>query len=88
MKATLAVAAMTICSLSMSASAQIENRDCADSKEQADSHAADLSHYARRLQRCADAKDFSDDCSIEFSRVRNAHDDYESAVSDVSLNCD
>jgi len=64
------------------------DNDCTDARDRARSAASDLSDYARRLQRCADYADFSDDCSTEFRRVRYSHSDYESAVSDVSMYCD
>lgn len=65
-----------------------DDSDCTDAIDHAKSAASDLSDYARRLQRCADYADFSDDCSTEFRRVGYAHSEYESAVSDVSMNCD
>jgi hypothetical protein len=55
--------------------------ECADAKSRADSAATELANYARRLRNCAEAQDFSDDCSSEFRRVRNAHSEYESVVS-------
>ncbi len=62
--------------------------DCRDALEGAESAASDLASYARRLQYCAEGEDYSDDCSTEFSQVRNAHSEYENAVSDVSSECD
>lgn len=62
--------------------------DCSNAQDRATSAASDLSGYARRLQRCADSGDFTDDCSAEFRRVKYAHGDYESALSDVSMYCD
>jgi hypothetical protein len=61
--------------------------DCRDARSRAESAASDLAGYARRLQRCAEGQDFTDDCSSEFRRVRSAYDDYESAVSEVSSYC-
>lgn len=83
----LVLAAATLL-LSPAASAQYGNNDCYDAKERATSAASDLSDYARRLQRCAESGDISDDCSTEFRRLRNSHSDYESAVSDISSYCD
>lgn len=60
---------------------------CRDALARAESAASDLADYARRLRNCAEAQDYTDDCSTEFRRVRNAHDDYESAVSDVGSYC-
>ena len=64
------------------------NTECEDARSSAESAASDLSSYARRLAQCADNQDFSDDCYTEFRRVKSAHGDYESAVSEVSSYCE
>lgn len=64
-----------------------DSSNCQNAKSQAQSTASDLANYSRRLRSCAEAEDFSDDCSTEFRRVRNAQSDYESAVSAVSGAC-
>ena len=56
---------------------------CRDAQERAESAASELADRARKLRNCAEAQDYSDDCSSEFRRVRSAHSDYESAVSSV-----
>ena len=61
--------------------------ECRDAKSRAGSAASDLANYARRLQNCAEAQDYSDDCSSEFSGARSAHSDYEDAVSSVGSYC-
>lgn len=61
--------------------------ECRSAKARAESAASELGDYARRLRNCAEAQDYSDDCSSEFTRVRNAHSDYEDAVSSVTSNC-
>ena len=64
--------------------------ECRDAKSRAQSAASDLSDYARRLRNCAEAQNWDDDCSTEMRRSRNAHSDYESAVSDARTrrNCE
>jgi hypothetical protein len=87
----IAISIATCAALALSASASAQygyNSDCEDAKSSAESAASDLSSYSRRLQRCAEAGDYSDDCSTEFRRVRSAHSDYESAVSEVSSYCE
>ena len=85
----ISIAAFCILAISSSASADYRYQsDCEDARSNAESAASDLASYSRRLQRCADNGDFSDDCSSEFRRVRSAHGDYESAVSEVSSYCD
>jgi hypothetical protein len=64
-----------------------QSSDCRDARSRAESAASELADYARRLQGCAEGQDFTDDCSSEFRRVRNAYSDYESAVSEVSSYC-
>ena len=63
------------------------SRECRDARRQAGEAADELACYARQLQMCAEARDYSDDCASAFQAVRNAHDDYESAVSDVESYC-
>jgi hypothetical protein len=63
------------------------SEECSDARQRAESTASELADYARRLRNCAESNKLSDDCSIEFRRVRNAHSEYESAVSNVSSYC-
>lgn len=60
---------------------------CRDAWDRASSAADDVSSYANRLKKCVDAGDYTEDCSNEFRRVKNAHSDYESASSDVESYC-
>ena len=62
--------------------------ECRDAKEQAESYRDDLESYTKRLYRCVDGNDLTDDCYSEFRRVKSAHSDFESAVSDVGSYCD
>lgn len=70
-----------------SASSDDGSGECREARERAESAASELADYARRLKSCAESGDTSDDCSTEFRRVKDAQHDYESAVSDVSSNC-
>lgn len=58
-----------------------------DALERAENAASELADYARRMRNCAEAQDYTDDCSTEFRRVKNAHSDYEDAVSSVGSYC-
>jgi hypothetical protein len=60
---------------------------CREAQERAESAASELADRARKLRNCAEAQDYSEDCSSEFRRVRSAHSDYESAVSSVQSEC-
>lgn len=60
---------------------------CRNAISEARDAASDLADQAGRLKHCAESEDFEDDCSSEFSSTRSAHDDYESAVSDIGSYC-
>lgn len=61
--------------------------ECRDAIDVADAAAGDLASYSRRLQRCAESGDYSNDCSSEFRRVKSAYSDYETASSNVTSEC-
>ncbi len=60
---------------------------CREAQERAESAASELADRARKLRNCAESQDYSEDCSSEFRRTRNAHSDYESAISSVRSEC-
>ena len=64
------------------------SEECRDAREQAESYRDDLEGYVKRLYRCVEDNDLTDDCYSEFRRVKSAHSDFESAVSDVNSYCD
>jgi hypothetical protein len=64
-----------------------QSPDCRNAVSRAESAASELADYSRRLRSCAEAQDYTDDCSTEFRRVRRAHSDYEDAVSSVNSYC-
>ena len=78
---------MTILRAVQSRGSSNDSSSCREAKERAESAANELSDYARKLRNCADAKNFSDDCSTEFRRTRSAFDDYETASSGVLSYC-
>jgi hypothetical protein len=43
--------------------------------------------YLRRYASCVSRNDGRNDCSSEFSRLRSAQEDFESAVSDYQREC-
>lgn len=61
--------------------------ECHDARERAESAASELADRARQLRNCAESQNYGEPCSSEFRRVRNAHRDYESAVSSVRSHC-
>jgi hypothetical protein len=64
-----------------------DSEECSEARTRAERAASELADYARRLRTCAESSDYSNDCSTEFRRVKNAQYDYESAVSSVSSDC-
>lgn len=60
---------------------------CRDAQERVESAASELADRSRKLRNCAESQDYSEDCGSEFRRVRNAHSDYENAVSSVRSEC-
>lgn len=64
------------------------SEECRDARDQAESYRGDLEGYVKRLYRCVEGNDLSDDCYSEFRQVKSAHSDFESAVSDVGSYCD
>lgn len=61
--------------------------ECRGARDQADSYRSDLEDYTKRLYRCVEGNDLTDDSYSEFRRVKSAHSDFESVVSNVSSNC-
>ena len=87
--AGISVATLASLVISGSVSAQYgDSSDCSEARNTAESAAYDLASYSKRLQRCAENGDYSDDCYTEFRRVRSSHNDYQSAISQVSSYCD
>lgn len=64
------------------------SEECRDAKQDADYKRRELVDYARRLMRCAESSDLTDNCYTEARRARNAQSDFESAVSEVDSECD
>lgn len=48
----------------------------------------DIATQMQRYGRCVSYSEGEDDCYLEFSRLRRAQGDFESAVSRYSLSCD
>jgi hypothetical protein len=61
-----------------------ECREAVDRYSEATSEVADA---LRAYSRCVSDSRGHDDCSSEFSRLRSAQDDFETAVSDYESEC-
>ena len=53
---------------------------CMDARFRATTTASELAERAQDLRVCAEMGDLSEGCSVEFDRVRSAHDSFESAL--------
>jgi hypothetical protein len=64
-----------------------KSNECKEAWDTANSTAEDVVSTAKRLIRCVEGSDHSDDCYSEARRVRSSHSDYESAASEVQSYC-
>lgn len=62
-------------------------RECESAIQTYNSTVSDVSNSLRRYANCLSASQGSDDCSIEFRRLRSNQSDFESAVSDYERDC-
>jgi hypothetical protein len=62
--------------------------ECRDAVDQYSSAIADVSDTLKRYADCVSSSKGHDDCSTEFRRLKDAQDDFESAVSDYSSECE
>ena len=62
--------------------------ECRDAVDRYNSALDDVSDTLRRYSRCVSGSRGHDDCSSEFRRLKNAQDDFESAVSAYGSECD
>lgn len=74
--------------IASSLSTQALASDCADARERYNQAVDDVSYALRRYASCISSSDGTDDCSMEFRRLKNAHDDLESAVGEIGSYCE
>lgn len=60
---------------------------CRDAADAVESVKSDAETRARRYMYCVQASDGQDGCDHEFRRLRSAHGDFESAVSQRQSEC-
>lgn len=61
--------------------------NCGDATKNYNSAIDEISYSLKRYTNCLNASSGNDDCSSEFRRLRNAQDEFESAVSDIRNYC-
>ncbi len=64
-----------------------DSEDCREAVQSYESALNDVSYALQQYGRCLSNSEGQDDCSSEFSRLRSAHSDFESAVSDYQAEC-
>jgi hypothetical protein len=84
MRKTFVGAALAL-SLSGPAGASSE---CSYAVDSYNSAVDDISYGLRRYTQCVQDSQGRDDCSSEFRRLKNAQDDFESAVWEYQSNCE
>ncbi len=80
-----AISALTLVASAPRAAADAD--DCRRAVEEYNSTLNELSDYIVRYNRCVGSSRGTDDCSLEFRRVKNAQFDFESNVSDHQIYC-
>jgi hypothetical protein len=83
------VAVLTACALIAASitTARAGVAECKEAIQQYNSAQSDVADALRSYARCLSGSDGHDDCSSEFSSLRSAQDDFESAVAEYESNC-
>jgi hypothetical protein len=79
--------AFILAMLALSLTATPALADCDDARQQYNVAVEQIHDAVRTYLRCVAASQGSDDCSNEFRRVQNAHEDLETAVGEVEAEC-
>lgn len=61
--------------------------DCSDAQDRYEQAVSEVNSTLRRYSRCINGGDATNDCYVEFRRLKNAHDELASAVEDVEAYC-
>jgi hypothetical protein len=67
--------------------ARSDTDECRDALEHYQSARSDVSSALRHYGQCVSDSKGHDDCSVEFSTLHSAQDDFESAVSEYQDKC-
>ncbi|HEX9463333.1 MAG TPA: hypothetical protein VGB82_12110 [Alphaproteobacteria bacterium] len=81
----IAIALLTV--LVASPVAMADPEDCRVAIDQYNSARTDVFYALKGYSQCVSGSDGHDDCSGEFSRLRAAQSDFESAVSEYESEC-
>jgi len=67
--------------------AHADTAECREAVDRYNEAIGEVANALRAYSRCVSDSRRHDDCSIEFSRLRSAQDDFETAVSDYESEC-
>jgi hypothetical protein len=67
--------------------ARSDTDECRDALEHYNAAKSDVTSALRRYRQCVSDSKGHDDCASEFSTLRSAQDDFESAVSEYQDKC-
>lgn len=62
--------------------------DCEDAVSNYNSAVSEVDYTSKRYRSCVGSSQGSDDCWLEFRRLKRAHDDFETAVNDYRSECE
>jgi hypothetical protein len=71
----------------LGSAAQANPEECREAVDRYNQALSDVSDAFRAYGRCVSDSRGHDDCSSEFSQLRSAQDDFETAVSDYGSEC-
>ncbi len=80
-------ALLVVLALALCLSSNVAQANCRDAIVAYNSATSDVSDALRRYSRCLSNSNGHDDCSSEFSRLKSAQSDFESAVSEYESEC-
>jgi hypothetical protein len=87
MRICATVMAVGLCLTLHGTVARSDTDECRDALDRYNSALQDVSSALRRYRSCVTDSKGHDDCAVEFSSLRSAQDDFESAVADYQSDC-
>jgi hypothetical protein len=87
MRIQITAIAAGLCLTLCGSGARSDTTECQEALDQYNAALSDVVHALRGYSRCVSDSKGHDDCSIEFSRLQSAQNDFESAVSNYQSDC-
>lgn len=83
-----AIVGAFVLTLAVGSTTKAESDECRDAVDNYNLVLSDVGGALRRYAHCVSDSQGHDDCSIEFSRLRSAQYDFETAVSEYQNECE